>query len=139
VKVDRRDIEILRILKQNSRTPIREIALKTKIKQSTVHQRISRLISKGIIDKFTIKTRDDLVGENLIMFVYLSAENMKIKELKSLKAVKEMHEITGEYNFLIKVKVKDIAAYNQLLKNIKKTALISKMFSTIVTNKIKEE
>jgi len=137
--LDRKDLAILKILKVNSRTPIREIALKTGIKQSTVHQRINKLVKKKVIQQFSIKTNDKLVGEELIIFLYIAAPNLPLKEIKKLKQVKEIYEIAGEYNYLLKIKVKDISGYNSLLKNIKKGYEITRLFSTITTQKLKED
>ena len=69
MKLDNKDQRIIDILKQDSREPIREIAKKTKIRPSTVHQRIQKLVENGIIEKFTIKLNNKAVGENFIIFM----------------------------------------------------------------------
>ncbi|MFH1211437.1 MAG: Lrp/AsnC family transcriptional regulator [Candidatus Woesearchaeota archaeon] len=137
--IDKKDLEILEILKKNSRTPIREIALKTGIKQSTVHQRIGQLVKKGIIQSFTIKTSDAYLDEGMTALVYIAASSPNLKELKKLRSIKDIHEITGEYNYLFKIKTKDVSSYNELLNRIKKDCIVTKLFSTISTGIIKEE
>ena len=53
--MDKKDTAIIQRLQENSRASIRDIAKKTGIRPSTVHQRITRLKKEEIIDKFTIK------------------------------------------------------------------------------------
>ena len=69
MEIDNKNQRIIGVLKQDSREPIREIAKKTKIRPSTVHQRIQKLLENGVIEKFTIKLNNKAVGENFIVFM----------------------------------------------------------------------
>ncbi|KHO51632.1 MAG: Transcription regulator, AsnC-type, partial [archaeon GW2011_AR11] len=62
--MDAKDKLIIDELRRDARAPIKDIAKSTGIRPSTVHQRIQRLLREGTIEKFTIKTSDDAVGES---------------------------------------------------------------------------
>ena len=67
--LDKKDNLIIQVLKQNSRIPIRDIAIKTGIRPSTVHERIKKLVKGNVIEKFTLKLNNKAVGENFIVFM----------------------------------------------------------------------
>ena len=49
---DEKDLKIIKVLKDDSRKPIRDIAKLTKLRPSTVHSRLQKLKKDGIIEKF---------------------------------------------------------------------------------------
>src|SRR3989344_4771586 len=77
MELDNKDQRIIDILKQDSREPIREISKKTKIRPSTVHHRIQKLLENGVIEKFTIKLNNKEVGENFIVFMLVKGGDLE--------------------------------------------------------------
>ena len=71
-KLDNKDLKIISVLKDDSRMQIREIAKKTGIRPSTVHQRIVRLRKEKIIEKFTLKLNNKAMGENFVVFMLVT-------------------------------------------------------------------
>lgn len=139
--IDNKDLLIIEELKKDSRKPIRDIAKITKIRPSTVHQRITRLKKDGIIDKFTIKLNNKAVGENFIVFMMIKTKPTALIDSKILndKHVKEVFGITGEYDLLIKLKFKDVEQFNQYIINFRKMQTIISTLTMVVTANIKEE
>ncbi|MEM2454494.1 MAG: winged helix-turn-helix transcriptional regulator, partial [Candidatus Bathyarchaeia archaeon] len=64
--MDQVDLQILRILKENSRIKYVEIAKAVGLTEGAVRRRIKQLKENGIIRKFTIETSIELVGLVLI-------------------------------------------------------------------------
>ena len=140
--IDDKDNKIIEILKQNSREPIREIAKKTKIRPSTVHQRIKKLIGNTVIEKFTIKLDNKAVGENFIVFMLVKGTPTEYIDNKILsdKHVKEVFGITGEHDLIVKLKFKDIEDFNDFVLNFRKEKKeIQSTITMIVTANLKEE
>ncbi len=140
--IDDKDNKIIEILKQNSREPIREIAKITKIRPSTVHQRIQKLIDNKVIEKFTIKLNNKAVGENFIVFMLVKGTATEYIDNKVLnnKHVKEVFGITGEYDLIVKLKFKDIEEFNDFVLNFRKEKKeIQSTITMIVTTNLKEE
>ena len=142
MKLDNKDQRIIDILKQDSREPIREIAKKTKIRPSTVHQRIQKLVENGIIEKFTIKLNNKAVGENFIIFMLVKGSTTEYIDKRFLgdQNVKEVFGITGEYDMLIKLKFENVEQFNDFVIDFRKNKKeIQSTMTMIATTNLKEE
>ena len=140
--IDDKDRKIIEVLNQNSREPIREIAKITKIRPSTVHKRIQKLIENKVIERFTIKLNNKAVGENFIVFMLVKGTATEYIDNKVLnnKHVKEVFGITGEYDLIVKLKFKDIEEFNDFVLNFRKEKKeIQSTITMIVTTNLKEE
>lgn len=142
MRLNDKDKKIIEILKQNSRLAIREISKNTKIRPSTVHQRIQKLISNKIIEKFTIKLNNKEIGENFIVFMLVKGTTTEYIDNKILnnKHVKEVFGVTGEYDLLIKLKFEDVEEFNDfIIKFRKENKEIQSTLTMVVTANLKEE
>ncbi len=142
MEIDSKDEKIIEILKQDSRAPIREIAKKTKIRPSTVHQRIQKLIENRVIEKFTIKLSNKEVGENFIVFMLVKGGTTEYIDSRILndKHIKEVFGITGEYDLLIKLKFRDVEEFHEFILNFRKDKKeIQSTLTMVVTTNLKEE
>ena len=140
--IDNKDQKIIDILKRDSRAPIREIAKNTKIRPSTVHQRIQKLIENNVIEKFTIKLDNKAVGENFIVFMLVKGNTSDYIDNKTLndRHVKEVFGITGEYDLLIKLKFKDVEEFHQFIIDFRKDKKeIQSTLTMVVTTNLKED
>ena len=142
MEIDNKDAKIIDILKQDSRAPVREIAKQTKIRPSTVHQRIQKLIENKAIEKFTIKLNNKAVGENFIVFMLVKGGTTEYIDNKILgnKHVKEVFGITGEYDLLIKLKFENVEEFHEFILNFRKDKKeIQSTLTMVVTTNLKEE
>lgn len=139
MKLDTKDYKIIKVLKENSRLAIRDIAKKTNIRPSTVHQRINKLIENKIIEKFTLKLNNDAIQENFIVFMYLTTSQDLPKTFFDNKHIKEAFGITGEYDLLLKLKFRDIIEFNDYVISLRKNKAIDKTITSVATVNIKEE
>ena len=139
---DNKDLKIIEILKNNAREPIKEIARKTGIRPSTIHQRIQKMIKNEIIEKFTIKPNNKAVGENFIAFMLIkgtTSDYIKNKFLNN-KNVKEVFGVTGEYDVLVKLKFRDVEEFNEFLITFRKEMKgVQATLTMVATANIKEE
>ncbi len=141
--LDKKDMKILTILKNNSRASIREISKATGIRPSTVHQRIKKLVENDVIEKFTVKLNDDKMEEGFASFMLISGSPERYLDEKILKNqhVKGIYGITGEYDLLIKMKFKDMSTFNEFLLDFREnySKHLSKTLTMVQTVKLKEE
>ena len=142
MELDNKDIKIIEILKEDSRLPVREISKKTKIRPSTVHQRIKKLIENNVIEKFTVKLNNKLVNENFIVFMLVKGGTTEYLDNKFLNDghVKEVFGVTGEYDLLIKLKFKNVEEFNEFVIDFRKNRKeIQSTLTMVVTAALKEE
>ena len=137
--IDKKDRSIINTLKQNSRSAIRDIAKKTGIRPSTVHERIKKLVKEGVIEKFTLKLNNQAIGQDFIVFMFVSTSEDLPSSFFNNQHIKESFGITGEYDLLLKLKFKDISQFNDYIINLRKNKAITKTITNVVTANIKEE
>lgn len=142
MELDNKDKRILEILKTDARLPIREISKLAKIRPSTAHQRIQKLLENRIIEKFTIKLNNKAVGENFIVFMLVKGGTSEYIDTRFLgsRHVKEVFGITGEYDVLIKLKFENVEEFNEFIINFRKDKKeIQSTLTMVVTANLKEE
>jgi DNA-binding Lrp family transcriptional regulator len=139
MSVDNKDQKIIDELKKDSRISIRDIAKKTSIRPSTVHQRITRLKESGVIEKFTLKLNNQLIGENFIVFMFVATDRDIEPVIFKDSHVKEVFGITGEYDLLMKLKFKDIEDFNNYVLDFRKKTGIKKTITMVGTVTLKED
>ncbi len=140
--IDAKDEKIIEIIRNDSRLPVREIAKRTKIRPSTVHQRIQKLIENGVIEKFTIKLNDKSIGENFIVFMLVKGSTTEYIDNKFLNDghIKEVFGVTGEYDLLIKLKFANVDEFHEfILKFRKENKEVQSTLTMVATTNLKEE
>ncbi len=113
--MERIDYEILRELILNGRASTTEISNKIKVPRTTVHYRIMKMIKEGIIEKFSVKLGYEKLGYDVLAYVlatYDPSATLSQKEvvgkIKEIPGVEEVYIITGEWDFLVKVRCKSV-------------------------------
>ena len=139
MKLDSKDISIIGELRRDGRASIRDIARATGIRPSTVHIRINRLISEGVIEKFTLKLNNEAFGEHFIAFLLVKSDGEISQKAFAHPAVREVFGVTGEYDLLIKVKFSDIKAFHDFLLAFRKQAHVGETVTMVSTVTVKEE
>ena len=145
--LDTIDKKILLILQQNSKTNIKEIALKVELTQTPTYERIRRLESSGIIEKYVAVLNKEKIGYHVEVFcqVTLLVHSKKLitkfeKAVNRIDEIKECFHVAGNYDYLLKVIVKDMKSYQYFLKN-KLSVLdsVANVQSTFVMSSTKEK
>jgi Lrp/AsnC family transcriptional regulator for asnA, asnC and gidA len=115
------NLRIIDILSKDSSIPFVEVAKQIGISDATVHIRVKKLISEGIISKFTISVDNDLLGYDHLAFIGINVEpgfaDEAIGELSNLEEVLEIHEMHGTFDLLLKVRAKDLNQMRDLVEN----------------------
>ena len=141
MELDNKDLKIIEQLKGDARLSIRDIAKKTGIRPSTVHQRITVLRKEGVIEKFTLKLNNKAIGENFIVLMLVKTKPSVLIDNKTINNhhVKEVFGLTGEYDVMMKLKFKDIEEFNDFVIKFRKEQQIETTLTMVVTANIKEE
>jgi Lrp/AsnC family transcriptional regulator, regulator for asnA, asnC and gidA len=120
-QIDEVNIKIINILKNDSSTPIVDIAKRIGLSDATVHQRIRRMIAAGIIKKFTISVDNNLLGYDHMAFMGINispgSADQIISDLLRIEEVLEMHELHGKFDLLLKIRAKDLIQMRDIVEN----------------------
>lgn len=116
--LDRKDIEILRLLQENSRVTVKEIGEKVHLSTTPVHERIKRMEESGVIKQYVTLIDHNKVKKGLMVICYVSlkqhsknAGDKFIKTINELSEVIECYNISGEFDFMLKVVSENMDAY----------------------------
>ena len=120
MKLDDKDMDILSLLKKNAKSTTQQISRILNIPITTVHNRIKKLESSGIIEKYTVVLNQRKLGRKvsarLMIRVTKLADQFKIcNEVLNLEAVDKVYQITGDYDIVASVRVNDIEDLHSLI------------------------
>jgi len=145
IPLDSIDKKILTLLQENSKINIKELALKIGLTQTPVYERIKRLEKSGIIQNYIAVLNKEKVGLNVEVFCQVTLL-VHSKELinKFEAAINKMDEViecfhvAGNYDYLLKIIVKDMKNYQNFLKNkLSVLASVGNVQSTFVMTSTK--
>jgi Lrp/AsnC family transcriptional regulator for asnA, asnC and gidA len=120
--IDKTDKEILTILLKDARTPFIEIARKLIVSGGTIHQRVDKMKSLGIIEGSSLKINLSKIGYDVTVFLGIHLRSSKetqkvIERLESFPEVVEAYFTTGNYALLVKIHTKTITDFHYFLAN----------------------
>ena len=112
---------ILDVLSKNSSLPFVELAKQIGISDATIHTRVRKLLTLGIIKKFTIFVDNDLLGYDHLAFINLKIEKGRTEEttanLMEIDEILEIHEIYDKFDLLIKIRTKNLDNLRDIIVN----------------------
>lgn len=118
ISLDEKDLSILRLLQQNARFTVKEIADTVHLSTTPVHERIKRMEESGVIKQYATLVDHTKIKKSLMAICYVSLkEHNKKAGLKFIEAINNMNEviecynISGEFDFMLKVVVEGMDAY----------------------------
>lgn len=118
ITIDEKDLSILRLLQQNARITVKEIADTVHLSTTPVHDRIKRMEESGVIKQYATLVDHTKIKKSLMAICYVSLkEHNKKAGLKFIEAINKMNEviecynISGEFDFMLKVVVEGMDAY----------------------------
>jgi Lrp/AsnC family leucine-responsive transcriptional regulator len=107
--IDGKDIEILEALQANARMPLSELGRAIGLSQPAISERVKRLEEAGIIEGYGARINPRALGLGLMAIVRLRTthEHIKtcLKKFGEIPHIVEVHRVTGEDCFVLKVLV----------------------------------
>ena len=144
--LDRTDRQILNILQKDGRIAISELASRVNLSTTPCSERVKRLEREGIIMGYHARVNPQLIDRNLLVFleIKLSAKSGDVfdqvaRDLIEIPEVLECHLISGEFDYLVKARLKEMSAFRRLLGDLlKKLPSSASSHSYIVMEEVKE-
>ena len=118
VQLDKNDLAILKLLQENARITVKEISEKVHLSTTPVHERIKRLEQNGVIRQYATLVDHAKVKKGLMVICYVSLkEHNKNAGLKFIRSINQLNEviecynISGEFDFMLKVVEENMDSY----------------------------
>lgn len=120
--MDKLDIDLLKLLQENSRITISELSKKIALSRPSITERILRLQEKGIIEEFTARISLASINRGTILFIQLSSLKVSNSEFEQMiigdEEILECHRVTGSTSYFIKAAVKDMGSMKSLIDRL---------------------
>jgi len=108
--LDKVDKSVLRALQADGRLSNVELARKISLSPPAAHARVRRLEKDGYIRQYTVIVDREKAGYDLLCFIHISLQMHQVTQVEKFREatrkmpeVLECHHITGEYDYLLKV------------------------------------
>lgn len=143
--LDSIDIKILQQLQKNSRLTIKELGALVQLSPSPVFERMKRLEREGFIKKYVAVLDAEKIDHGFVAFCHLSMkqhsyENAQriMQAVQDIPEIVECYNISGDYDFMLKIYTKDMKQYQQfILKILGDMDCIGSLHSTFVLGEVK--
>ena len=123
IPLDETDRKILSLLQADCRLTLTEVADKVGLSVSPCHRRIKRMEENGVVLRYAAVVDPRAVGLPVSVFVSIKLERQKeadlerfAKAIQSWREVVECYLMTGPRDYLLRVVVPDLIAYEQFIK-----------------------
>ncbi|MEO1282164.1 MAG: Lrp/AsnC family transcriptional regulator [Pseudomonadota bacterium] len=142
--LDEMDVKILRILQEDCTKPVAEIGREVGLSTTPCWRRIQKLEEAGVIRKRVAVLSPPEVNAGVTVFVQIKTDQHSIgwlekfhKVVVEFPEVVEFYRMSGEIDYLMRVVVPDIAAYDAFYKKLIDKIEIAKVSSTFAMEQIK--
>jgi Lrp/AsnC family leucine-responsive transcriptional regulator len=143
---DRLDLAILDVLQRQGRIAMTELADKVGLSASPCTERVRRMEREGVISGYHAHIAPNALGRSLLVFVEikLSSKSAEVfdrvkNELSNMPEVMECHLVSGDFDYLMKCRLRAMGEYRHLLGSIlKKLPVPAESKSYVVMEEVKE-
>ena len=142
---DKTDKKILSFLQKDSKMTTKELSIYLDLSNTAIYERIKKLEKAGVIEKYVAIVNKEKVAKGFMVYCQIKLVQHKQefvskfeKEVVKFDEVLECYNISGDYDYILKIVVKNMKAYRDFLNN-KLTSLdhISSAHSNFIINEVK--
>ena len=136
------DVKILEVLQANSRVSISELSKTVNLSLSAVSERLKKLESSNVIEKYTVILNSQALDKELSVIMNISLENPHqtsefLNFVRTEDEILECHYVTGEYDYVLKITTRNTATLENLMNRIKGISGIKRTQTNVVLSSVK--
>lgn len=122
--MDELDSKIIRLMMQNARMPVKEIAKQVNLTSPAVSSRIHRMEQEGVIGGYTVRLHhpDEEARVQALVSIQTAASEREafLRLVQGEPQILQCYRVTGSYNFIVKVSCPGIEALEHLLTHLQR-------------------
>ncbi len=146
-KLDEKDMDILRALQENARLTNKELAAKVHLSTTPTYERVKRLERQGFIKQYATILDAAKLNKGFAVFCSIKLRRLNsemalafTEMVKKIPEVTECYNISGSFDYLLRIQSPDMRYYQQFLLNvIGRHENIATIESTFVMEEVKHE
>lgn len=142
--LDEMDIKILRILQQDCTRPVADIGREVGLSTTPCWRRIQKLEDAGVVERRVALLSPEKVNAGVTVIVSIKTDQHSVTWLEKFHGavadfpeVVEFYRMAGDVDYLLRVVVPDIAAYDAFYKKLIARIEIAKVSSAFAMEQIK--
>jgi len=144
--LDRIDLTILDVLQKEGRISNADLAKKVHLSASPCLERVRRLESEGYVKRYGAFLNANKLKYGMSAFIQVTLDrttsdvfnNFK-NEVVKIKEVAECHMVAGGFDYLLKLRFEDMAAYREVLGALVELPAVSQTHTYMVMEHVKED
>lgn len=145
LQLDATDIKLINELQEDAKQSIKQLAQKVNLSITPVQQRIKKIEQSGIISKYVGIVNPLLVDKKLTVYCQVTLVKHQEAYFKEFENYVDSHDeimevsyITGKYDFLIKIILRDMMEYQEfVLRKMAQLEIVSNIQSSFMIKEVK--
>ena len=124
MKLDSIDTQLLNYLQQDAKQTNKELASKLNMSVTAVYERIKKLEKSGVINSYVALLDKKSIERAFVAFCHIKLVkhsqylvNQFEKVVATIDEVLEVYHLSGDYDYLLKVHVKDMESFRKFMVN----------------------
>lgn len=122
--IDQLDKKLLNLLQNDSKLTSKQLSIGLSLSVTAVYERVKKLEKHGIISKYVALINKEKIDRSFLVFCHVkliqhSREYLSSfeREISKLPEISECFHIAGDYEYLLKIYVKDMLEYREFMVN----------------------
>jgi Lrp/AsnC family transcriptional regulator len=143
-QLDRTDRKILAIMQEDSSLAVADVAERVGLSQTPCWRRIQRLRADGVIARTVSLVHPEAVGLGLTVFITIEALDHSpdwldrfTSAVSAMPQVMEVHRMAGDIDYLLRVAVADMAAFDAFYRDLIKAVPLKNVSSHFAMERVK--
>jgi len=142
---DETDKKLMLFLQEDAKQTTKELAYKLGLSVTAVYERVRKMENTGVISKYVALLNREKINRNFIVLCHIKLSQHKKeyvlqfeKEVMNLQEVTECFHVSGDYDYILKIGVKDMEDYrNFMLSKLTTLQHIASTHSSFMISEIK--
>lgn len=124
--LDRIDAGLLELLQEDGRRPYAELGAAVGISGPAAHERVKKLEARGVISGYTVRVSAEAIGLVILAFTWVTQSPGTVAtdltgDFAAIPEIEECHHITGEADYLLKVRASDTRDLERVIRAVQST------------------
>jgi Lrp/AsnC family transcriptional regulator, leucine-responsive regulatory protein len=138
------DRKLLAFIQTEGRASYAEMGAAAGLSVSAVNERLKKLVASGVIAGWGARLSARALGLDILAFIYVLIEQQEHEAafrlaMADFPEVQECHHVTGEWSYLLKIRVADTGAFERFLaERLKPLGGVIRTHSVIALSSVKE-
>lgn len=120
--LDETDKKLINLLQSDCKQTTKQLSLQLNLSVTAIYERIKKLEKENVITQYVALVNKNSIEKSFLVFCHIkliqhSKEYLSIfeKEVIRLEEVAECFHVSGDYDYILKIFVKDMAAYRDFM------------------------